>query len=110
MALKSFDWGEIRCFLQQPFKSALFLRKESTIVMAFRQCFLYFFFDTHELTKIVLQNFTVPQGFLFPRVTYSTGRDERVPFQLFWHCETFFKKNVRQRVPFNFFDDLRHNG
>ena len=66
-------------------ESALLQRKESTIVMAFYDSFV---FDTHEVTRMVLpkvlQNFnfyllakgTEPKKILpFFRVTYITGRD-----------------------------------
>ena len=43
-----------------PIFSRRFSWKEPAIVMAFRQCFLNFFLDTPEVTKIVLQNFKLP--------------------------------------------------
>ena len=73
------------------------------------------FFNPHELTKIVLKSSTKyyctklhhlawrtepKRFFLFSRVTYQTGRDQRVPpFNFFRHCETFFRKFFPQRVP-----------
>ena len=79
-----------------------------------------FFFNPHELTKIVLKSSrkyyctklhslvqrTEPKRFfLFSCVTYHTGRDQRVPpFNFFWHCETFFsERNFPQRIPLHFF-------
>ena len=82
-----------------------------------------FFFYPHELTKIVLKSSTKyyctklhylaqrtePKWFyLFFRVTYQTGRDQRVPpFNFFRHCETFFLeiffRFFPQRVPPAFF-------
>ena len=69
----------------QFFYSALFSRKESTIVTAFRQCF---FFDTPGVTEIVLakvlQTFKAPNCNFWPReldnkscsfLAYQTGRD-----------------------------------
>ena len=56
------------------FWSALFLRKESTIVMAFRQCFC---FDTPEVTKIVLpkvlQNIIAPNCTIWPSELNQKG-------------------------------------
>ena len=47
-----------------------------------------FFFNPHELTKIVLQKF---YKIILHRVTYHTRRDQRVPpSNFFRHCETFF--------------------
>ena len=76
------------------------------------------FFNPHELTKIVLRSSTKFYGvklnhlvkrtepktvLLFFRVIYNTGRDQRVPFSVFWHCETFFgKKFFPKGCPFNF--------
>ena len=49
--------------------------------------------------------------FLFFHVTYHSGRDQRVPpFNLFRHCETFFRKFFPQRVLLQFFAVLRQNG
>ena len=50
--------------------------------------------------------------FLFSRVTYHTGRDQRVlPSNFFRHSETFFPENCfPQRVPLQFYAVLRQNG
>ena len=79
-----------------------FSRKEPTIVMAFRQCFL----RPTELTKIVLpkflQNFQkTPKWTCWPKalnqkrflrnIQYRT-RPNCHPSDFFRHCETFFNK------------------
>ena len=75
-----------------------------------------FFFNPHELAKIVLKSSTKyyctklhylvyrteqKRFFRFSRVTYHTRRDQRVPpSNFFRHCETFFPENFfHQRVP-----------
>ena len=74
-----------------------FLREESTIVMAFRQCF----FDTPEVTKTVLPKllksltlYLLVQGIepkrlsFFPRIIKYLARLKYPPFKFFRHCET----------------------
>ena len=81
--------------------------------MAFRQCF----FDTPEVTKLVLQkvlqNFEAPKCTYWPReliqINTIPAETERSPFQFFRHCATFFRKNT-QRAPVQFVDDLKLNG
>ena len=89
--------------------------------MAFRQCF---FFDTPEVTKLVLpkvlQNYKKTasctcwpkkvnqKGFpFFPQNTIP--EETKKPLSVFWHCETSFPKKS-PKDPFNFFDDLRQKG
>ena len=93
------------------------MRKESTIVMAFRHCFL----RPPELTKIVLpkvlQNFkfhllaqgTEPKS--FPHKIQCRTRPKGPPFQFFFGiARLFFGKKFPQRVPpsifFGFCDRL----
>ena len=97
-----------------------FLEKKSTIVMAFRQCF---FFDTPEVTKTVLpkvlQNFKKTPSCTcwskelnqkgFPHNIQYRMRPKGPSFQVFRHCETFFRKNS-SKGPFSFFGVLRQNG
>ena len=59
----------LRLKLRLGFLSALFFRKESTIVMAFRQCFL----RPPELTKIVLQNIIAPNCTIWPSELNQKG-------------------------------------
>ena len=84
--------------------------------MAFRQCFL----RPPEVTKIVypkkvLQNFKETPNFTrwpkelnetVPRVTYNTGRHQRVPpFSCFRHCETF-RESFFSKGPPSFCDRM----
>ena len=84
--------GSFISMLFRLFYSALFLRKESTIVMAFRQCFFKFLLRPPELTKIVLPK--VLQHFeKTPKCTCWPKELKIPPFRFFRHCATFFKKN-----------------
>ena len=70
-----------------------------------------FFFNPHELTKIVLQNIIAPnctiwsselnkKGFPFSRVTYHTRRDQRVPpSNFFFGTATFFPEIFSPQGP-----------
>ena len=56
------------------FQLHFFKGKESTIVMAFRQCFFFkFVFDTPEVTKIVLQNFKKTPNTRWPKELNQKG-------------------------------------
>ena len=91
--------------------------------MAFRQCFLNFFFDTPEVTKIVLpkvlQNFKDAKLYLLVQGTepkrfhaYHTIPDKikGSPFQFFLALRDFFPGKIPQRVPLQFFGVLQQNG
>ena len=89
------------------------------IVMAFRQCFLETFFDTAEVTKIVLpkvlQNFRkAPNCTRWPNELNQKGLPRNIQyrarpkatFSFFRHCETFFGQSfyfvLSQRSQFSF--------
>ena len=116
----SFNYEVVAILSQVSFLVALFLRKESTIVMAFRQCF----FDTPEVTKIVYRKFQVLKNFkapnctcwprelkqksFFPRNIQYRARLKGPPFRFFGIVRLFSKK-IPKGSP-SFFGVLRQNG